>query len=327
MSNSGEHRVVVMSAEQVRHETPWLRLIDALELAFRQPLHVPERVHMDVAGAGSLLIMPAWQADGFLGVKVVQVFPRNSSIGKPALNGIYMLSSAVTGEVHAYIDAQELTARRTAAASALASKFLSRPNSRCQLVMGTGRLAFEVIAAHSQVRPIDRVLIWGRQQNKAISLAQRVSKQLNLQAAPVGDLPAALAQADIVSTVTAAFEPILPGQHIRPGTHIDLIGGFTPLMREADDATMQRATLFVDSLAVAQREAGDIADPLARGIIAREDICGDLFDLCNGRIAGRRRESEITLFKSVGIALEDFAAATLAWNSLKSHDAPRRANP
>jgi ornithine cyclodeaminase/alanine dehydrogenase-like protein (mu-crystallin family) len=259
--------------------------------------------------------MPAWEQNGFLGVKVVQVFPGNSRMGKPTVHGMYMLASAGNGEVLSLIDAQELTARRTAATSALASRFLSRASSRCLLVMGTGRLASEVIAAHAAVRPIEHVLIWGRNRERASALADRINETLGLHAEPVGSLDRALSQADIISTVTAAFDPILPGRSLRPGTHIDLIGGYTPFMREADDDVIRSAEIYVDMVSSAVREAGDIANPLERGIIGRSAIRGDLFDLCTGRVSKRSSDKDITVFKSVGLALEDLAAAALAWNT------------
>ena len=307
---------VVIDAKRLRALIPWPTLIDALHSAFLAPCEAPERLHFDVGGLGSLIIMPAWHQNGFLGVKVVQVFPGNSSISKPAVHGMYMLASASNGEVLAIIDAQELTARRTAATSALASRFLSRDSSRCLLVMGTGRLAFEVISAHAAVRSIERVLIWGRNPERASSLADRINDTLALHAEPVDSLDGALSQADIISTVTAAFNPILPGRSLRPGTHIDLIGGYTPLMREADDDVIRAAAIYVDKVSSAVREAGDIADPLRRGIIDRSAIRGDLFDLCTGRVPKRSSENDITVFKSVGLALEDLAAAALAWNTL-----------
>lgn len=260
--------------------------------------------------------MPAWYQKGFLGVKIVQVFPGNSDIGKPTVHGMYMLASAGTGEILSLIDAQELTARRTAATSALASKFLSRASSRCLLVMGTGRLAFEVVSAHATVRPIEQVLIWGRNSERASALCRRTHDALGLNAQVVDSLDFALSRADIVSTVTAAFDPILPGKSVRPGTHVDLIGGFTPLMREADDDVIRSAEIYVDSVTSAVREAGDIVNPIERGIIGRSAIRGDLFDLCAGRASSRTSESAITVFKSVGLALEDLAAAALAWNTL-----------
>jgi ornithine cyclodeaminase len=273
--------VTLIGPERLRELTPWDQLIDALRCAFREPCHLPERLHFDISGAGSLLVMPAWIQNGLLGVKVVQAFPGNSIIGKPTVHGVYMLASAIDGEVYSLIDAQELTARRTAATSALASTFLSRDASRCLLVMG------------------------------AELLASRVSDTLGLHAEPVESLEHALSRADIISTVTGALDPILPGRSLRPGTHIDLIGGFTPLMREADDDVMRSANIYVDMLSSALREAGDITIPLERGVIDRSDIRGDLFDLCTGRIAKRNSDDAITVFKSLGIALEDLAAAVL----------------
>lgn len=307
---------VLIDAERFRALTPWPKLIDALENAFREPCEVPERLHFNIGGVGSLIIMPAWERNGFLGVKIVQVFPGNSNIGKPTVHGMYMLASAGTGEVLTLIDAQELTARRTAATSALASRFLSRESSRCLLVMGTGRLALEVVSAHAAVRPIEQVLIWGRNPQRAASLADRINAALPLDALPVDSLDRALAQADIISTVTATFDPILPGRNVRPGTHIDLIGGYTPLMREADDDVIRAAKIYVDKLSSAVREAGDISDPLERGIIDRSAIRGDLFDLCTGRVPKRSADQDITVFKSVGLALEDLTAAALAWHTL-----------
>jgi alanine dehydrogenase len=306
---------VLIDAERLRALTPWPKLIDALQSAFREPCEVPERLHFDIGGVGSLIIMPAWERNGFLGVKVVQVFPDNSRMGRPTVHGMYMLASAGNGEVLSLIDAQELTARRTAATSALASRFLSRASSRCLLVMGTGRLAAEVIPAHAAVRPIEHVLIWGRNRERASSLADRINETLGLHAEPADSLERAISQADIISTVTAALDPILPGRSLRPGTHIDLIGGYTPLMREADDDVIRSAEVYVDMVSSAVKEAGDIANPLERGIINKSAIRGDLFDLCTGRAPKRSSDKDITVFKSVGLALEDLAAAALAWNT------------
>jgi ornithine cyclodeaminase len=305
---------VLVDAERLRALTPWPKLIGALQNAFREPCEAPERLHFNIGGVGSLILMPAWQQNGFLGVKVVQVFPGNAT--KPTVHGMYMLASARTGEVLSLIDAQELTARRTAATSALASRFLSRDSSRCLLVMGTGRLAFEVISAHAAARPIEQVLIWGRNRARASSLCDRVNDTLGLYAEPADSLERALLRADIISTVTTALDPILPGRNVRPGTHVDLIGGYTPAMREADDDLIRSSEIYVDQLSSAVREAGDIVNPLERGIIDRSAIRGDLFDLCTERVPKRSSESAITVFKSVGLALEDLAAAALAWNTL-----------
>ena len=177
-------------------------------------------------------------------------------------------------------------------------------------------LAFEVVSAHATVRPIEQVFIWGRDSARASALCRRISDALGLDAQVADPLDLALSRADIVSTVTAAFEPILPGRSLRPGTHVDLVGGFTPSMREADDDVIRSAEIYVDMLASAIREAGDIVNPIARGVIGRSAIRGDLFDLCAGSAPLRTSEGAITVFKSVGLALEDLAAAGLAWNTL-----------
>lgn len=310
--------MIFISADRLRDLIPWERLIPALHKAFRTPCQMPDRQRVDISGTGTLLLMPAWIEDQSLGVKLVQVFPDNSRIGKPAVHAMYMLASAETGEIKAVMDGENLTVRRTAGTSALASRFLSRQSSRCLLVMGAGALAPYVIGAHAAVRPIDQVLLWARRPEAADALATRVTDSLGLRAEVVHSLPAALERADIVSTITTATDPILPGRHVRPGTHVDLIGGFTPKMREADDELMRAGTLFVDMRAAALREPGDIVDPIARGIISPAAIRGDLFDLCNERTGGRESEEQITVFKSVGLALEDLAAATLAWDALET---------
>jgi ornithine cyclodeaminase/alanine dehydrogenase-like protein (mu-crystallin family) len=305
-----------INAEEFKRLTPWPRLIEALKQAFGMPCQMPDRVQFDVSGQGTLLLMPAWQDQGSLGVKIVQVFPGNTTLGKPAVNGMYMLCSALTGELQAIFDADELTTRRTAATSALASSYLSRPNSQCLLLMGAGRLALNVAAAHASVRPIQKVLIWARQSSKAQAAATHLTQVLGIKTEGVESLPAALAEADIVSTITTTEQPILPGLLVRPGTHVDLIGGFTPAMREADDELLLKCTLYVDMRASAFREAGDIVEPIARGVIDESDVRADLFDLCVGPANRRIHDEEITVFKSVGLALEDLTAAGLAFASL-----------
>lgn len=310
--------MIYINATQLRELTPWPRLIAALLQAFRTSCVMPDRLSFDIADSGTLLVMPAWTEGDALGVKIVQVFPGNAAAGKPTVHSTYTLASAVTGEAQAIIDGEELTVRRTAATSALASSLLSRESSHCLLVLGAGRLAVDIISAHASVRPISHVLLWARRADAAQALAKRVNERLHLHAEAVDSLPLALKSADIVSTITTACDPILPGRYVRPGTHIDLVGGFKPHMREADDDVVRSGALFVDMLAAALREAGDIMDPIARGIIPASAVRGDLFDVCRHSVPGRQSEDQITVFKSVGLALEDLAAATLAWNSLRA---------
>ncbi|HEY2684784.1 MAG TPA: ornithine cyclodeaminase family protein [Steroidobacteraceae bacterium] len=311
--------MLYIDAESVRSLTPWPELISRLEGAFRSHCHMPARLRYEIGAEGSLLAMPAWIENGSMGVKLVQVFPGNSKLGKPAVHGLYMLASAVTGEVQAAIDADELTTRRTAATSALASKFLSREDSRCLLLVGAGRLAADVAAAHAQVRPIERILVWARRPDAAAARALEIAALLEIQVEAIGSLPEGVAQADIVSTITTSSEPLLLGREVRAGTHLDLIGAFTPRMRETDDQAIRMSRIFVDMRSAALREAGDIVDPIARGVITEADINADLFDLCAGG-AARQSSDEVTLFKSVGLALEDLAAASLAWDLKRAAD-------
>ncbi|HEV2334148.1 MAG TPA: ornithine cyclodeaminase family protein [Stellaceae bacterium] len=290
-------------------------LIEALRVMFRDGCEVPERHHHKVAASaggapGTLLVMPAWQEGGVLGIKIVTVFPDNPRRSLPAVYGTYLLLDAATGEPRALLDGTALTLRRTAAASALAAQYLARPESTVHLMVGTGALAPYLVAAHATVRPIREVRVWGRDPTKAAALAARLA-ETGTVAVPCADLAAAVAAADIITCATLATEPLISGAWLHPGVHLDLVGGFTPDMRETDDAAIARARVYVDTDA-ALDEAGDIVQPLRSGHLARERIVGDLAGLVRGTCPGRREPTEITLFKSVGTALEDLAAAQLA---------------
>jgi ornithine cyclodeaminase/alanine dehydrogenase-like protein (mu-crystallin family) len=295
-------------------------LVDVLQIAFRQGAIAPPRHHHALTLEGrpeaTLLLMPAWEvgspgsqfAGRYLGIKSVTVFPDNAGRGKPAVLGSYLLLSAETGETLAVMEATRLTAWRTAAASALASRFLSRPDASCHLMVGAGALAPHLVRAHASVRPIREVAIWNRSPDRARTLAASL-EPLGLQVSVADDLEAAVRRADIISTATLSAEPLIYGAWLVPGTHVDCVGAYKPNMRETDDEVVRRARVFVDTRAGALREAGDILQPLAAGVIGQEAVLGDLFELCRGTAQGRRSEGEITLFKSVGAAIEDLAAA------------------
>ncbi len=305
-----------LTAEDLCASLDYRSLVDALDAAFRGNVSAPSRHHHTVpAGAGgrdaTLLLMPAWDDAHHIGVKMVTVMPDNAARGMPAVNASYQLLDRATGQLLALLDGPELTARRTAAASALASRFLSRPDSRRLLMVGAGVLAPHLVRAHASVRPIDAVTIWGRNLDKAERLADDLSGEAFAVAA-ADDLQAAVEVADIISCATLALDPLIHGDWLADGQHLDLVGGFTPHMREADDAALTRARVFVDT-PNAMIEAGDLCDPLARGIISEVDIQGDLFRLARGEVVGRGDDTEITLFKSAGTAIEDFAAAVLAF--------------
>jgi ornithine cyclodeaminase len=267
--------------------------------------------------------MPAWRPGAALGVKIVTVFPDNARRALPSVCGTYLLLDAATGVPVAVLDGTALTLRRTAAASALAASYLARGDSAVHLMVGTGTLAPHLIAAHRAVRPIRETLIWGRDPAKAEALAANLAASGTAVVA-VPDLAAAVATADVITCATLSAQPLVLGAWLKPGAHLDLVGGYRPDMREADDDAIRRARVFVDT-ETALHEAGDIVQPLRSGALAPEDIAGDLSCLARGTCDGRRAVDEITLFKSVGTALEDLAAAESAIR--RFHPAGQGATP
>lgn len=290
-------------------------LIEALAAMFRDGCEAPVRHHhtMAVTGAAdaTLLLMPAWVPGRYAGTKIVTVFPDNGRKSLPSVHSLYLLFSGQTGELLATCDGAELTVRRTVAASSLAARHLARADASRLLVVGTGAVAGQIAASHAAVRPIRDIAVWGRDAGKAEALAIRLGRD-GFRAHRVDDLAEAAGWADIISCATLAREPVIRGEWLRPGQHLDLIGGFTPHMREADDEVVRRAAIFVDT-AGALSEGGDIVVPLASGVLPRDRILADLADLAAGRHSGRRSDGEITLFKSVGAAAEDLAAGILAY--------------
>lgn len=303
-------------AAAVHRHLPYRELIEALRAMFRDGCEAPTRHHHTVPVPGepdaTLLLMPAWQSGKQIGVKLATVFPGNGARGLPGVMGNYMLLDGATGAPQALIEGQALTARRTAAASALAADYLAPTTAARLLMVGTGALAPRLIEAHAAVRPIEEVALWGRRPARAAELAENLGLP-GITVRPVDDLKAAVAHADIISCATLSTTPLLEGAWLRPGQHLDLVGAFRPDMRESDDEAVRRARVYVDTRDGAFAEAGDIVQPLAAGVIARDDIVADLYDLTRGTAAGRASAEEITLFKSVGTALEDLAAAILLW--------------
>lgn len=309
----------IIAAADIHRLLDFPALIAALRGMFGAGCEAPPRQHYRIAppstdGApATLLLMPAWRTGdggGAIGIKIVSVFPDNAKRALPSVHGTYVLLDGETGLPRAVLDGTALTLRRTAAASALAADFLARRDAAVHLMVGTGALAPYLIAAHGSVRPIRDVRVWGRDPVKAAALAARLAA-MGTPAVAANDLAAAVHAADIVSCATLATLPLIRGQWLRPGTHVDLVGGFTPDMREADDAAIGRSRVYIDT-EMATQEAGDIVQPLRTGALTREQIAGDLFRLCRGECPGRCDPVEITLFKSVGTALEDLAAAELA---------------
>lgn len=308
--------MLILDNNDTHKALPFPGLIEALRAMFISGCEAPPRHHHDVQvpgeANGTLLLMPAWLPGRYMGLKQVSVFPDNAKRGLPSIFGSYLLSSAVTGELLAIIDGGELTARRTAAASALAASYLAREDASTMLMTGAGRLSANLIEAHMAVRPLRKVFVWGRDLGKAKPILLR-AEALGLEAVAATDLEAAAREADIISCATLSTEPLIRGDWLKPGAHVDLVGAFKPDMRETDDQCVIRATCFVDTRAGALSEGGDLVQPIKAGLIAASSIAADLAELTRKVHPGRTSDQEITLFKSVGASLEDLAGAIFAF--------------
>ena len=308
--------MLVLDEAATRAALPWRPLIAAIETMFTADCVTPVRHHHEVEvpseAAATMLLMPAWVPGEHMGVKILNLFPDNQRRSLPTIIGTYLLSSARTGEMLAMIEGGELTARRTAATSALAAKYLAREEAEAMLMVGAGRLSLNLMQAHATVRPLKRFAVWARTPEKAETCAAD-ARALGLDAIAVTDLAAAAGEADIISCATLSSEPLIRGEWLRPGTHLDLVGAFKPDMRESDDACVLRSSVFVDTRAGALKEGGDIVQPLRSGLLKESDIRAELAELTGGLHRGRVSSDEITLFKSVGAALEDLAGAVLAY--------------
>jgi ornithine cyclodeaminase len=307
--------IVLIDHKFIIENSHFVSLIDALQSAFSQnSIQVPLRHHHDFENPVSdkdstLLLMPAWDPHHAAGVKLVTVSPDNSKFNLPSIQGTYIYLQPKTGTILAIIDAPELTVKRTAASSALASQYLSRENASKLLMIGTGALAPNLIKAHAAVRPITEVLIWGRNIEKASVLCNELESESFL-CRPVTSIDDHIGEVDIISCATLSAEPLVKGKLLTLGQHVDLVGSYKPNMREGDDMLIERADVFVDTYQGGLKETGDIVIPIQNGILTREAIGGDLFELCSNQKPGRTNSNTITCFKSVGHALEDLVAAS-----------------
>ncbi|MDQ2779300.1 MAG: ornithine cyclodeaminase family protein [Pseudomonadota bacterium] len=305
-----------LDAAALRERLPFAALVAALREAFRSDaISVPLRHSHAIGDAGTALLMPAWRAGGCFAVKTVTIFPGNGARGLPGLHGVVTLFDATTGVPLAVLDGSELTARRTAAAAALAADYLARTDATRLLVLGAGRVGALLPDAMCSVRlKLRHFEIWNRNPAAAESLAARWREQ-GLQARAVVDLQAAVQTADIVSCATLSTAPLVKGEWLAPGAHLDLIGSFSPTMREADGQCFKRCRVWVDT-DEAPTKSGDLLQAVAEGCFELGEVEGTLSDLCRGLKSGRStgddQARERTLFKAVGTALEDLAAAELA---------------
>ncbi len=315
--------IPIIDEDFINSHTNYSELISKLKKAFKfSKTKVPLRHHHDFSNhkektESTLLIMPAWNPGEDLGVKIITVNPNNNKYNLPSIQGIYIYFDAQKGIPKALLESKSLTVKRTAATSALASSFLSKKNASSMLMIGTGSLSTELILAHAKVRPIKNVFVWGRNYKKA----QEVCKELNIEnfkVNPVKNLESIIGKVDIISCATLSKTPLVHGQFIKKGQHIDLVGSYKKDMREADDDTIKKANIFLDTYEGGLNESGDIVIPLKSGIISKNDIKADLFELCQQKKKGRSNDNEITLFKSVGHALEDLIAAKYYYKKHKT---------
>lgn len=305
--------MVHISAKQIEKTTEFKELVEELRRGFQSTIETPMRHHHDFPNPeasqdSTLLLMPSWEAGKNLGVKVVTVSPDNGMHNLPSIQGIYLLFDAVKGNIKALIEGKTMTVKRTAAASALASSYLSRPDSNSLLMIGTGALSKNLIEAHCSQRPISKVWIWGRTLAKAEAIKEQLN-HLDPEIACISDLDAFIPKVSIISVATLSPIPLIKGELLVEGQHIDLVGSYKKDSREADDLVILRSTVFVDTFQGALKESGDLVLPLKNGIIKESDIKADLYGLCGEKHQGRSSEKEITVFKSVGHASEDLIAA------------------
>lgn len=309
-------------AEQVHRLLDYASLVDTLREAHRGEKPVVERseLHHHPDGDGgrqSFLSLPAWIPGRAMGVKMITVMPTNEKVWNlPTVHAVYQLFNGVTGEPLAAIDGTALTLRKTAADSALGAKLLARDNVETMFLLGAGAMAPHLIEAHCVVRPTIRtVKIWNRTHLKA----ERVAAEMSIEGVSVSateDIEGAVREADLISSATSATAPIVEGDWLKPGCHLDLVGSFTPDMRETDDEVVRRSTLFVDSRWFAIHQPGDLAQPIADRLISEDDIAADLFELCSGAHGGRAGNDEITFFKNGGGAHLDLFTALHILDSL-----------
>lgn len=301
----------VIAAEALAKIATYGAIVEALREGFKADIATPVRHHHETSAVSTLLLMPAWSRE-WTGLKTVVVKTDNAAKNLPTVQASYLLIKNDTGETVAIMDGTELTRRRTAAASALAADYLARPDASTLVLVGAGALGSHFVRAHAAVRPIRKVFIYNRSPEKAAALAGELKGE-GFAATAVTDLEAAVRQADIVSCVTTSTKPIVRGQWLKPGAHVDLAGAFKPTMRETDGEVVARARVFVDTREGALSEAGDLLQARDEGKFDFAHVQGDLFDLCRGTVQGRKTPGEITLFKSCGTALEDLATAIMVY--------------
>ena len=313
----------IINGHEVERLLPMAACIDVMAEAMRAAsgggISMPLRMFTPLAdGIGSFGLMPGSTLDPpFFGAKVISLLPRNPSKGLPTVQGYVSLFDHETGKPVALIEGASVTAIRTAAASGLATRELAGKNARTHGLFGTGVQAVTHIDAIACACDIREVIVWGRDAEKTRHFARRQSERVKLDVRATDD-PAEAASCDVVSTVTAATEPVLRGEWLRSGCHVNLVGAHTPNARESDTAVIKRSSVYVDLTESALNEAGDLLIPIGEGAISKQHILGEIGQVLAGEVPGRTGRGEITLYKSLGIVAQDlFAAARIYTRALE----------
>ena len=300
-----------IGAEEIRSVLSFPLLIDALEAAHRRPKFEVQDAFLG-SEQGLYFVRHAVDHGRYMASKLITSFPGNPGAGAlPAVQAVCVLFDGTNGRPLAVLDGTEITYWRTAADSALGARILASPDAETLLIVGAGEMSTRLVRAHRAVRPsLRRVLVWNRTRDRALQVAARLDAE-GIEAEAVDDLAAATRSADIVSTCTRSHEPLVFGADLKPGAHLDLVGGYTASTREADDEAARRARVFVDRRESAFDGVGDILQPIASGAIREADVLGDLYDLVGGTVVGRRSPSDITFFKNAGGGHLDLMTAEL----------------
>ena len=296
-------------------------MIDALQEAYSGSFNMPPRqvflLDDQPENHDAFAVLPSWN-DQLVAVKSFTYFPDNPKPKYASLYSKIMLFDRKHGEPLALVDGTSVTFWRTAGISGLASRLLSREDSQTLLLLGTGNLAPYIIRAQLSVRPIDRVMVWGRTLGNAQAVVEQLAKENDAMRFEVADdLQAACGEADIIVSATGSHEPLVLGDWIRPGTHTDFIGNHHATKRECDTALVAKSKVYADSYVNCFKEAGEVLVPINEGAISKDHVVGELTQMCSGAVALRESANEITLFKSIGMALSDLVGAGCAYHAAK----------
>jgi len=315
--------MLLINRTELEQVLPMPDAIQAIEDGFREHQLgrslTPLRMHVEVAQMdGVYLLMPSFlEKAALFGTKLLSVYPQNRQRQKPTINSVYILNDAVDGVFIAMMDGFFLTGTRTGAASAVAAKYLAREDAAVHGIIGCGGQAIFQALAVSTVRPIKKMLVYGRREEAAQAFSREAAQKLEIPVEVMSSPRAVAGQADILTTVTTSATPVIAFADLKPGCHLNAVGAFKPTMQEIAGDVLKKALVVVDTYQGCLKEAGDLIIPIEKGEYMREEIHAELGEILLGKKSGRSADDQITLFKSVGIAFEDLQAARLAYHGAK----------